>query len=315
MPGNSSNLFTNIFPVRDQGENGQAGHRRHLDLRAPDRRGRLPMDELLRAKLSGIRVEDASTTYERLTGAILLEDLKPSGLIFSDGFHVSTLRRAVKFQFLIGFPVTIGLVLLSDRLIPVLFHKGGFRESAVALQVIGLGITFIFLNLMARYVMAALNEQRAYLRAIVFGLVVNVGASAALIPSMGFVGACIGLIAGELTVLIGCQRKLHEYLPFGHLLLEAVRPLLAALGMGVVVFLLKPVNVLVLPVIGAVVYGVLLLLLRALTEHELDILRRVYVSFRLPGSAYLSRRPRPTLEPVPSAPAGAVPRVIPHEES
>ena len=61
-----------------------------------DRRGRLPIQELLQAKLSGVRVEDATTTYERLTGKILIDDLKPSWLIFSDGFRASRLTRIVK---------------------------------------------------------------------------------------------------------------------------------------------------------------------------------------------------------------------------
>jgi sugar transferase (PEP-CTERM system associated) len=61
-----------------------------------DRRGRLPVHELLEAKLSGVRVEEATATYERLTGKVLLEDLKPSWLIFSDGFRVSRARRFIK---------------------------------------------------------------------------------------------------------------------------------------------------------------------------------------------------------------------------
>ncbi|CAN5661057.1 TIGR03013 family PEP-CTERM/XrtA system glycosyltransferase [soil metagenome] len=61
-----------------------------------DRRGRLPVNELLQAKLSGIRVEDATTTYERVTGKILIDDLRPSWLIFSDGFRVSRLTRLMK---------------------------------------------------------------------------------------------------------------------------------------------------------------------------------------------------------------------------
>ena len=61
-----------------------------------DRRGHLPIEPLLRAKLSGVRVEDATTTYERLSGKILIDDLKPSWLIFSDGFRASRLTRFVK---------------------------------------------------------------------------------------------------------------------------------------------------------------------------------------------------------------------------
>ena len=39
-------------------------HRRRLT----DGRGRLPVQELLQAKLSGVRVEEGATTYERITG-------------------------------------------------------------------------------------------------------------------------------------------------------------------------------------------------------------------------------------------------------
>lgn len=226
-----------------------------------------------------------------------------------------TLRRAIKFQFLIAFPITVGLVLLAERLIPLLFHGGGFRQSALALKVIGLGLTLIFLNLMSRYVLAALNEQRAYLRAIVGGLVVNVATSAALIPSIGFMGACAGLLAGELAVLFGCQWTLRRHVAYGDLLRQAWRPLIAALGMGVVVYLARPAPVLVLPVLGAIAYGALLLLVRALSADELEILRRVYMSFRLPGSAHLARRPVPTLETVNPAPAAAARVSLPHEEA
>jgi len=61
-----------------------------------DRRGHLPVGELLQAKLAGVRVEDAATTYERITGKILTEGLKPSWLIFSDGFSASRATRIVK---------------------------------------------------------------------------------------------------------------------------------------------------------------------------------------------------------------------------
>jgi sugar transferase (PEP-CTERM system associated) len=61
-----------------------------------DRRGRLPIDELIHAKLSGVSVEEATTTYERLTGKVMLENVKPSWLIFSDGFRVSRFHRLLK---------------------------------------------------------------------------------------------------------------------------------------------------------------------------------------------------------------------------
>jgi sugar transferase (PEP-CTERM system associated) len=61
-----------------------------------DRRGGVPVKELVHAKLSGVRVEEATTTCERLTGKIMLESIKPSFLIFSDGFRVSRVHRFLK---------------------------------------------------------------------------------------------------------------------------------------------------------------------------------------------------------------------------
>ena len=94
---------------------------RHVDrivVGLTDRRGRLPIEPLLRAKLSGVRVEDATTTYERLTGKILIDDLKPSWLIFSDGFRASRGTRFVKRMLdlslsLIGFILASPLMLLT----------------------------------------------------------------------------------------------------------------------------------------------------------------------------------------------------------
>jgi sugar transferase (PEP-CTERM system associated) len=83
-----------------------------------DRRGHLPIQELLHAKLAGVCVEDAATTYERLAGKILVDDLKPSWLIFSDGFQASRLTRVGKRAFdlvfaLAGFLLALPIMALT----------------------------------------------------------------------------------------------------------------------------------------------------------------------------------------------------------
>ena len=81
-----------------------------------DRRGRLPIDELLEAKLQGVRIEEPETTYERITGKIMLDELKPSWLIFSDGFRARRLTRAVKRAQDVVL-ATIGLVLSAPLML------------------------------------------------------------------------------------------------------------------------------------------------------------------------------------------------------
>ena len=56
-----------------------------------DRRGRLPLEDLLALKARGVIVQDGSDLYESMTGKIQLESLRPGWLLFSSGFRVSGL--------------------------------------------------------------------------------------------------------------------------------------------------------------------------------------------------------------------------------
>ena len=53
-----------------------------------DRRGSMPVRELLDLRLRGVVIEDASLLMERLTGRLPLNGLNPSALIFTNGFKV-----------------------------------------------------------------------------------------------------------------------------------------------------------------------------------------------------------------------------------
>ncbi len=52
-----------------------------------DARGKLPMNDLLEMKLQGVRFDHLATVYEEYTGRIAVENLRPSWLIFSEGFR------------------------------------------------------------------------------------------------------------------------------------------------------------------------------------------------------------------------------------
>ncbi|MGA3213124.1 MAG: TIGR03013 family XrtA/PEP-CTERM system glycosyltransferase [Terriglobales bacterium] len=56
---------------------------------AADRRGTIPMRELLDLRLRGVVVEDAADLFEKQAGKIEIDTLWPSSLIFSDGFRLS----------------------------------------------------------------------------------------------------------------------------------------------------------------------------------------------------------------------------------
>jgi sugar transferase (PEP-CTERM system associated) len=66
-------------------------HRVHRVIVAmPDRRGTIPLQELLQLRLNGVRIEEATSWLEKMSGRIEVEQLYPSWLIFAEGFRFSS---------------------------------------------------------------------------------------------------------------------------------------------------------------------------------------------------------------------------------
>lgn len=62
----------------------------------PDRRGTLPVEELLALRLSQVKIEEATSWLEKITGRIEVDQLYPSWLIFADGFRFSAFNRMLR---------------------------------------------------------------------------------------------------------------------------------------------------------------------------------------------------------------------------
>jgi len=95
-----------------------------------DARQQFPMDELLDCKLSGISVVDLLSFFEMQTGKVMISLLKPSWLVFSDGFCVSdiTIRLKRLFDVLVSAGVLIVALPIMVLTSIALLLEGGFRS-------------------------------------------------------------------------------------------------------------------------------------------------------------------------------------------
>jgi sugar transferase (PEP-CTERM system associated) len=82
----------------------------------PDRRGTLPVEELLDLRLAGLKVEEATSWLEKMSGRIEVEQLYPSWLIFAEGFRFSNFFRFVRR--LLNFSVALIALVISLPLLP-----------------------------------------------------------------------------------------------------------------------------------------------------------------------------------------------------
>jgi sugar transferase (PEP-CTERM system associated) len=105
-----------------------------------DRRKHLPVDTLLRCRMAGVRVLEAASLFESLSGRIPLRDLRPSFLIFSGGFQKPRVLAAVKRT---GEAATAAVLLVLTAplaaLVALLVRLSGpgpalYRQSRVGLS-------------------------------------------------------------------------------------------------------------------------------------------------------------------------------------
>ncbi len=82
----------------------------------PDRRGTLPVEQLLEVKFRGVEVEEGVNFYERTTGKIYVRELKPSQLIFAEGFSARPTTRRLK-RLLDVVAASVGLVLAAPLIL------------------------------------------------------------------------------------------------------------------------------------------------------------------------------------------------------
>src|SRR5258708_4247802 len=83
-----------------------------------ERRARLPVNDLLEMRLSGIHIEDALTTYEATFGRISTRELRPSQLVFSTELGPNQARVMLQSIYSLGIAI-VGTVILSPVMLLV----------------------------------------------------------------------------------------------------------------------------------------------------------------------------------------------------
>src|SRR2546426_2577581 len=109
-------------------ELGELVRREHIDrivVAIGDRRGQFPTQELLRLSLSGdVSIEESASFYERLTGRVLLDMIRPSWLIFSSRgrrARLNEIARAAMHRIIafVGAIVSLPIAIVSAILIKI----------------------------------------------------------------------------------------------------------------------------------------------------------------------------------------------------
>jgi O-antigen/teichoic acid export membrane protein len=179
-------------------------------------------------------------------------------------------EKSYKMLAILGLPLAVGLGVTADSIV---HFTRGFEQSIPALRILAPSVALLFVNNAFIYTLTAINRQLDFTRLALVTLAVNVILNLVLIPPYSYLGAAAASTITEVALFAGGWWLLRRHLA-SLSVVGSIAPVLASAAiMGIVVFSFRTWPLFVVIIVGAAVYLVGLLALRALDPEEWSIIR------------------------------------------
>lgn len=176
--------------------------------------------------------------------------------------------KGYRFVWFLGIPLCLGLIGISDNMVPWFFGPG-YDEVKILLKVLSLLIIAIGMsNITGLQYMIPKKMQGEYTKTIFLGAFCNFVINLILIPKFYAMGAAIASVVAETVITIAQLVMIRKDLSIVHILKQSGHYLVAGVVMLIVlaienkIFTASIINTLIMIVTGGIVYFLLLLILR-----------------------------------------------------
>lgn len=171
-------------------------------------------------------------------------------------------ETALASVYLLAVPLTIGGLLMSERIITLLYgpeYAGGSASFAI----LSATLVIVFPAALVSNAMFAFNEQRKLATYVVLGVTGNIVFNALLIPILGVEGSALSTLMNQLIINIYAWYKLRGIVRFG-VFSRLPKIIMSALVMGTLVYALNNTGTptLLILLAAGTVYGASLLLFK-----------------------------------------------------
>ena len=191
------------------------------------------------------------------------------------------LEQTIRFILLLSVPMCLGMMSVTDYLVP-LYLGSGFERSATLLKIFSLLIVVVGLNnAVGKQVLMPVGRQKEYNMSVILGAFVNFGLNLLLIPRLYSVGAVIASVASETSILLAFIYYSRDYIRLGWIIRAAAKYVIAGAAMAGVIALsytrlsMSWKSLAIQVVLGGIVYVVTVLALRDKFALEmLEIIKR-----------------------------------------
>ena len=178
------------------------------------------------------------------------------------------ITKAFNFSLMMAIPLMFGLAAIAGTMIPWFLGKG-YEDVASIMFVLAPIVLFISMSSVSgNQYLTAVDKTKILTISCVAGAIVNIILNAIFIPIFNSVGAAIGTVGAELTVIIIQLINIKEVVRFRDLLKLSIKYLIAGIAMFVVCLTIgnklgsSIISTLIQICSGGIIYFIILLILR-----------------------------------------------------
>lgn len=198
---------------------------------------------------------------------------------------IGTLTSALRLVIMIALPAAIGMSVLSEPILTLLYKaEGSVAIATPVLTIMSIASVFLCMSSLTSTVLQALGKPMVPVLTMAAGAIVKIAANYFLvaIPGIELNGAALGTVLCYLVISVLNLMYLSRFIQFKPSFAKTyLRPLLATLIMGVIVYLIYTfgrgliggIPSLALSILfGGICYGVILLLVGGVTREDVVLL-------------------------------------------
>jgi O-antigen/teichoic acid export membrane protein len=174
-------------------------------------------------------------------------------------------RNLLRLFVLFAFPIGIGGTVLAGRIIGYLYPEQ-YAEAAVVFRVAIWMVTIMLYRSVFENALIASGSRRQYFLGYMVAGSITVAGNLVLTPVLGLIGPALVAALAEAGLLV-CFVSSYRFIRSWHVVTAGIRPFLAAVVMGAVLWLV-PVGIFAALALGVGVYAVMLVLFRAVSLEE-----------------------------------------------
>jgi len=184
-------------------------------------------------------------------------------------------QHSVRYMYILGLPIATGTVLLSRRIIYIVYGSE-FMPSAYALNVLILAGFFVFVDIVLGKMLLSINRENVNMINAGVGAVLNVILNLLLIPKMSLIGAAVATVVTEFYFFLVASyfiSKAQYKIKFSKII---PKPLLAAFGMGLFIHYFNQASLSLLISVSALIYFAILYSSKYLSDDMVLIKKALF---------------------------------------